>query len=67
MTYPTSTTTGDFYYCPDCGQKLVEGMYHVCHRAKSTEPATYVYNSKTDIERAIDALNRIADALEKML
>ena len=70
MTDSTSTAVGDFFYCPECGEQLIEGVYHVCNNVKmkwtwaDKEP---LYISKTDIERAIDALNRIADALDRMI
>jgi hypothetical protein len=55
------TTAG--YVCDKCGMYVYPGIPHYC----STDVITTYWGVKTDSERIADALERIANALEKML
>lgn len=69
MSNPISVTSGwqEFnsgYTCATCGQWVPFGTCHICNYPpeQSTAPTFYPYPD----ERAAKALERIADALEKL-
>ena len=62
----SSTDSDDYWTCSVCGQRVPKGELHVC-RSRTYNGSSQRNTIPTLEERRVQALERIADALEKLL